>query len=80
MRRPWRCRIAAVIRVVEDLPLVPSTWIVSKARSGEPSDGHHAPHPVQAEAHAEQLQRAQAALGARLGPAIASRDRLAGAP
>ena len=30
-------RIAAVIRVVEDLPLVPSTWIVSKRRSGEPS-------------------------------------------
>jgi DNA-directed RNA polymerase specialized sigma24 family protein len=29
--------IAAAMRVVEDLPLVPSTWIVGKARSGEPS-------------------------------------------
>ncbi len=30
--------------------------------------GHHAPHPVQPEAHPEQLERAQAALGARLVP------------
>ena len=25
------------MRVVEDLPLVPSTWIASKRRSGDPS-------------------------------------------
>ena len=25
--RPWRLRIAAVIRTVEDLPFVPTTWI-----------------------------------------------------
>ena len=36
-RRPWRARIAAIIRVVEDLPLVPTTWIDSKRRSGCPS-------------------------------------------
>ncbi len=30
-------RIAAIMRVVEDLPFVPSTWIVSKRRCGEPS-------------------------------------------
>ena len=30
-------RIAAVMRVVEVLPFVPSTWIASKRRSGEPS-------------------------------------------
>ena len=35
--RPWRSRIAAAIRVVEDLPFVPSTWIASKRCSGEPS-------------------------------------------
>ena len=29
-------RIAAVMRVVEDLPLVPNTWTASKRRSGDP--------------------------------------------
>ena len=40
-----------------------------EATLGRAEHGHHAPHPIQAEAHPEQLQRAQLALGLRLGPA-----------
>jgi hypothetical protein len=35
---------------------------------GGAQHGHHAPHPVEAEAHPEQLERAQLALGLGLGP------------
>ena len=35
--QPVPARIAAIIRVVEDLPLVPTTWIESNRRSGWPS-------------------------------------------
>lgn len=31
---PWRARIAAIIRVVDDLPLLPTTWIESKRSCG----------------------------------------------
>ena len=55
------------MRVVEDLPLVPTTWIESELRSGCPSSGHQPAHPVQPEAHAEELQREQVALGSRRG-------------
>ena len=37
MRSPWRRRIAAVIRTVDDLPLVPTTWTAPKRSCGEPS-------------------------------------------
>ena len=37
VRSPWRSRIAAIIRVVEDFPFVPTTWMLAKRRSGEPS-------------------------------------------
>ena len=33
---PWPRRIAAIIRTVEDLPLVPTTWIERKRSCGEP--------------------------------------------
>ena len=34
VRNPCSARIAAIIRTVEDLPLVPTTWIESNCRSG----------------------------------------------
>ncbi len=68
MRSPWRSRIAAIMRVVEVLPLVPTTCTERKRRCGEPKHGHHAPHPVEAEAHPEQLQRAQVTLGLLAAP------------
>ena len=37
MRSPWRSRIAAIMRVVEVFPLVPTTCTVRKRRCGEPS-------------------------------------------
>src|SRR4051794_39511855 len=36
VRSPWRSRIAATMRVVDDLPLVPTTWIDAKRRWGMP--------------------------------------------
>ena len=53
---PWRRRSAAVIRTVEDLPLVPTTWTEAKARSGRAQRGHQPAHAVQPEAHPEQLE------------------------
>ena len=57
MRRPWRCRIAAIMRTVEDLPFVPTTWIAPKALLRRAQHGHQPAHAVQAEPHAEQLER-----------------------
>ena len=56
------------MRVVEDLPLVPTTWIDAKAPLGRAQHGHHAPHAVEPEAHPEELERAQVALGPRAAP------------
>ena len=36
-RTPWWCSSAAIIRTVEDLPFVPTTWIARKASLGAPS-------------------------------------------
>ena len=66
-------RIAAIIRVVEDLPFVPSyVDRLGSGRSGEGEHGHHPPHPVEPEAHPEQLERTQLALGRgfRLGAVV----------
>ena len=63
MRSPWWARIAAIIRTVEDLPLVPTTWIESKAALGLAERGHQPAHAVEPEAHPEQLEREQVALG-----------------
>ena len=35
--RPWASSSAAIIRVTEDLPLVPTTWIEAKRCWGIPS-------------------------------------------
>ena len=37
LRSPWASSSAAVIRVTEDLPLVPTTWIEAKRCCGSPS-------------------------------------------
>ena len=59
-----------MMRTVEDLPLVPTTWIDVEALLRAARAGHQPAHAVQAEAHPEQLHRQQEALGLLRRPAL----------
>jgi hypothetical protein len=51
------------MRTVEDLPFVPTTWIDAEPLLRRAERGEQPAHPVQAEAHAEQLAVEQPPLG-----------------
>ena len=69
-RTPCASSSAAHIRTVDDLPLVPTTWIAANRSCGLPSDGQQPPHPLEPEAHAEQLEREQVGLGVLEAPRL----------
>ena len=67
-RTPCASSSAAVMRTVELLPFVPTTWIAREALLRRAERGEQPAHPLQAEAHAEQLEAEQVLLGALGAP------------
>ena len=62
VRTPCVSRMAALIRAVDDLPLVPTTCTDAEPLVRRIEDRHQPAHAVEPEAHAEQLEREQVAL------------------
>ena len=59
MRTPWASSRAAVKRTVEDLPFVRDDADRLEALLRRAKRGQQAPHALEPEAHAEQLEREQ---------------------